>query len=50
MISGIGVDIESIKNFKKSYKDKNFLNLIFTKKEGKRLLNVFKDLLKIILN
>ena len=35
MISGIGVDIESIKNFKKSYKDKNFLNLIFTKKEIK---------------
>lgn len=35
MVSGIGVDIESIKNFKKSYKDKNFLNLIFTKKEIK---------------
>src|SRR3989344_2100696 len=33
MISGIGVDIESIKNFKKSYKDKHFLNLIFTKEE-----------------
>ena len=33
MISGIGIDIESIKNFKKSYKDKHFLDLIFTKEE-----------------
>lgn len=35
MISGIGVDIESITNFKKSYKDKHFLDLIFTKEEIK---------------
>lgn len=35
MILGVGVDIESIKRFKKSYKNKNFLNLIFTEEEIK---------------
>jgi len=33
MISGIGIDIESTKEFIKSCKDKKFLDLIFTKKE-----------------
>ena len=33
MIIGIGTDIESINRFKESCKDKNFLNLIFTKSE-----------------
>ena len=33
MIIGIGVDIEAIDKFKESCKNKNFLNLIFTKRE-----------------
>jgi len=39
MISGIGTDIESIKNLKKSYKNRNFLDLIFTKEEIKYCQN-----------
>ena len=35
MILGIGVDIESIKNLRISYKDRNFLRLIFTNEEIK---------------
>lgn len=35
MILGVGVDIESIKKFKKVSKDKNFLGLIFTEREIK---------------
>jgi len=33
MVSGIGVDIEEIKRFKKTCKDRHFLELIFTEKE-----------------
>jgi len=33
MILGTGVDIEEIKRFKDSWKDKNFLGLIFTDRE-----------------
>lgn len=33
MILGIGIDIESIERFKKSYTNKRFLDLIFTQKE-----------------
>lgn len=33
MISGVGIDIESVQRFKESYQDSNFINLIFTKSE-----------------
>ena len=33
MISGIGIDIESVNRFKKQEKNRNFLNLVFTKRE-----------------
>ena len=39
MVSGIGVDIESIKRFKKSCSNKRFLNLIFTDLEIKYCKN-----------
>ena len=39
MVSGIGVDIESIKRFKKSCFNERFLNLIFTNREIKYCKN-----------
>ena len=33
MISGVGIDIEPISSFKEGKLNKNFLNLIYTKKE-----------------
>jgi len=33
MIKGIGIDIESIKDFKKYCNNKNFIDKIFSKKE-----------------
>ena len=35
MIKGIGIDIESVKRFEESYKNKNFILSIFTEKEIK---------------